>query len=100
FTQIAAAGARAATYPTTNLTADTLYYFRVRAYNAAGNSAYSNVATGITATIPAAPTSLTANVVSSSQINLSWTNNASNADGYLEIGRASGRESPQITPAG
>jgi Fibronectin type III domain len=34
------------------------------------------------ALVPAAPTSLTATAASSSQINLSWTNNATNADSY------------------
>ena len=65
------------------MTASTSYTYRVRAFNAGGNSAYSNVATGITATPPAAPTNLTTTLISSSQINLSWTNTASNADGYL-----------------
>ena len=36
----------------------------------------------IIASIPAAPSSLTATVVSSSQINLSWTNNANNQTGF------------------
>jgi len=54
------------------------YTYRVTAYNSAGsNAATSNAAT----TIPAAPTNLAANCPNStSQINLSWTNN-SNADG-------------------
>jgi Fibronectin type III domain len=60
FTQIASTGANVATFTDTNLTAGTLYYYRVRAYNGAGNSVYSNVASATTAaptSPPAAPTS-------------------------------------------
>src|SRR5206468_1738581 len=100
FTQIATVGASAASYSATNLTADTLYYFQIGSYNATGNSAYSNVATGTTAAIPAAPTSLTVTFVSSSQINLAWTNNASNADGYLVEQSLDGTTFIQIATVG
>ncbi len=43
FTQIASPSANATTYINTGLTRNTLYYYRVRAYNAQGNSGYSNV---------------------------------------------------------
>ena len=57
-----------------------MYYYRVRANNTAGDSAYSNEATGTTPL--AKPTSLTATAVSSSQISLTWTDNSENETGY------------------
>jgi hypothetical protein len=49
FTQIASVGANVSTYSATALTRNTWYYFRVRAFNAGGNSSYSNVAKAKTA---------------------------------------------------
>ncbi|HZP80685.1 MAG TPA: fibronectin type III domain-containing protein [Chthonomonadaceae bacterium] len=65
-----------------NLATDTTYYYRVRATSAArGNSAYSNIASATTLPFPpAAPSDLTATPVSSTQIALTWKNNATNAD--------------------
>ena len=42
FTQITSIGADVTSYIDTGLTPDTTYTYRVRAYNAAGNSGYSN----------------------------------------------------------
>ena len=44
FAQIAQLGAGVTSYANTGLTKNTLYRYRVRAFNAAGNSAYSNTA--------------------------------------------------------
>jgi serine protease AprX len=43
YTQIATVGASVTSYASTGLSASTTYYYRVRAYNASGNSSYSNV---------------------------------------------------------
>lgn len=43
FVRIARVGANVQTYFATRLAANTLYYFRVRAFNAAGQSAYSSI---------------------------------------------------------
>lgn len=83
FTQIAVLGATTS-YADTGLSASKTYYYRVRAYNGYGNSGYSNVANATTQTAPpAAPSGLSATASSSSQINLSWTDNANNASGYI-----------------
>jgi len=74
----------ATSYQDTTVVPSTTYYYRVRAYNAAGYSAYSNVVnyTTTAAALPAAPTNLSGTVVSSSRINLSWTDNASNESSF------------------
>lgn len=48
FTQIATVGANVRTYSSTGLRKNRTYYFRVRAYDASSNSAYSNVASKTT----------------------------------------------------
>ena len=48
FTLIATLGANVTTYTDNGLTAATTYYYRVRAFNASGNSAASNVASATT----------------------------------------------------
>ena len=68
------------TYTRTGLNPTTTYYFRVRAYNSSGNSGYSNEA--IIIICPEAPGSVTASAVSSTQINISWTDNSSNETGF------------------
>ena len=49
FTQIAIVPSNTTTYPSTGLAASTKYYYRIRAYNSAGNSSYSNIASSSTA---------------------------------------------------
>jgi len=67
----------------TGLAANTTYYFRVRAVNGTALSAYTATASATTqAAVPAAPSGPTAVAVSASQINLSWTDNASNETGF------------------
>ena len=73
------------TYSVASLAAETLYYFRVRASNAVGDSANSNTASVTTQSapsVPAAPSGLTANAASASQVNLAWTDNATNETGF------------------
>ncbi len=60
FAQIASLGANTTSYSSISLTASTTYNYRVRAYNAIGNSAYSNTGTAKTlATTTGGGTSLT-----------------------------------------
>ncbi len=76
-------------YSDQNLSATTQYCYRVRAKNGAGESGFSNTVCATTQSppTPSAPTDLSANAVSSSQINLSWNTNATFGDGY-EVERA------------
>jgi hypothetical protein len=78
---IGVVGANVTSVQRTGLVPGTSYSYRVRAYNAAGISAYSNTATATTSA-PAAPTNLAATPVSGTQINLSWVDNATNEAGF------------------
>ncbi|MEN6457924.1 MAG: fibronectin type III domain-containing protein [Thermoguttaceae bacterium] len=79
--------ATATSYTDSAVTAGTTYSYRVRALAGSTASGYSNVASATvpsaTPTTPAAPTNLTATaVVSPGGIQLTWTNNATNATSY------------------
>jgi len=89
YAQIGTAGVGVTSYQDTGLTCETIYYYRVRAYNSAGDSVYSNLASastqacsGNTPNTPAAPSNLQATAVSTSQINLTWIDNSDNEDGF------------------
>jgi Fibronectin type III domain len=92
FTQIATVGPNVTSYSSTGLTANTSYSYRVRAYNAAGPSAYSNTATATTETLVSLvpPSGLAATAVSTSEIDLVWQDNSGNEDGF-QIEQAPGR---------
>jgi hypothetical protein len=79
YADLATTPANATAYNDSNLTDGTVYYYRVAATNPAGDSAFSNEASGTT--LLAAPTSAIATAVSSSQINLTWVNNSATATG-------------------
>jgi tripartite motif-containing protein 71 len=99
FAQIAAVSANVTSYSNTGLTASTSYSYRVRAYNAAGESDYSTPATAVTQAapaLPAAPTNLVATAVSRSQVNLTWTDNSSNETGF-KIERCKGATCTNFT---
>ncbi len=82
YAQIATVGANVTTYNDTGLTASTIYFYRVRATNAGGDSSYSPEASATTlAAVPPTPTGLTASTASTTQINLSWTD-VSGETGY------------------
>jgi YVTN family beta-propeller protein len=65
---------------TEDLNESTTYCYRVTAYNSAGNSEYSNDASATTY-LPA-PSGLTVTAVSSSQVDLSWTDNSLEESGF------------------
>ncbi|MVM30693.1 hypothetical protein GO755_11680 [Spirosoma sp. HMF4905] len=73
FTKIADAPANTTTYEDKNLTDNTQYCYRVRAKNAAGNSAYTDATCATTPLAPpATPTNLAAQVFDYDQIKLTW----------------------------
>ncbi|MGH7453549.1 MAG: fibronectin type III domain-containing protein, partial [bacterium] len=83
YTEIAAVGANVTIYSSTGLEANKQYFYRVRAYNTVGHSAYSNQVNVTTLSDPpAAPSDLTATVESNTQINLAWMDNADNETGF------------------
>jgi len=73
----------AGSYNDTGLTENTPYWYRIYAYNAGGNSGYAGPISATTLLpLPSAPTTLTANAVSSSRIDLQWTDTAYNEAGF------------------
>lgn len=74
FSKVASLPANTTTYEDKNLTDNTPYCYRIRAGNAAGNSAFTEVVCATTPLAPpAAPTDLTAGVSDYDQIQLNWT---------------------------
>ena len=91
FTEVATVGPNVTTYADTTVVSGSTYSYRVRAFNTAGNSMYSNVekVTVATAT-PLAPSNLRATAVTTGpRVNLAWRDNATNESGF-EIYRATG----------
>ena len=83
FSQISIVGENDTIYQDTSLDVNTIYYYRVRAYNSTGNSVYSDIDSSLTQPIiPNAPDNLITTAVSSSQINLKWNDNSVNEDGF------------------
>jgi hypothetical protein len=111
FSQIASVGASVTSYTNSGLSSGKKYYYRVRAYNAYGNSSFTNVASattgssssssGSTLTIPpAAPSSLSASSASSSSIKLTWHDNSTRENGYKIERSTDGKTFSQIATVG
>jgi hypothetical protein len=82
FTEIASIAANTRTYLNDSLSTNRTYHYRVRAYNSAGYSAYTNVAFATLLSPPNAPTNLVATVTGST-IHLDWADNSENEDTFL-----------------
>lgn len=84
--EIAVVGAGITSFQNTGLSAATEYFYRVRAFNPGGHSAFSNPANAATFAdipVPEAPTGLAADAESTSQITINWTDNSSNEEGFI-----------------
>jgi hypothetical protein len=76
-------GANVTTYTDTAVLSKTKYYYRIKAYNAIGDSAYTKVIKVTTAgQLPAAPTNLATGTVTEKSVVLTWTDNATNETGF------------------
>jgi hypothetical protein len=84
FALIATVGANVTKYYNTGLQSGTTYTYRVRAFNAGGDSEHSNEATASTdmATLPVAPSDLVATTVDHQRIDLTWTDNSTDETGF------------------
>jgi hypothetical protein len=104
FSQIATVGANVTTYDDSGLIPFTTYYYRVRAFNGAGSSAYSNTDDATPAPAlqpPAPPSGLTATVASSTSIQLTWSDISNNEDGFsIERSLSSSSGFSQIATVG
>lgn len=86
FAPLTETGANVTTYSNTGLSPSTQYCYKVRAIGGTSNkpkySAFSNTSCATPAPPPAAPSGLSAITVSSTQIDLSWTDNAGDETGF------------------
>lgn len=76
------------------LAPETIYTYRVRAAGPGGPSAYSNTASAVTLSVPAAPGNLVARTEAATRIVLTWTDNSGDETGF-EIQRRTGSGSYQ-----
>ncbi len=72
------------TYADTKVSEDTTYFYRVKAYNSAGHSAFTNVASADVPRLepPNAPSNLAAVAESSGRIKLTWWDNSDNEESF------------------
>ena len=87
---VATLSANLTSWQNTDLPSGTIYYYTVTAFNATGESAVSNESTATTLAVPPlAPTNLVATARSSSRVDLTWIDNATNETG-IRIERRTG----------
>jgi hypothetical protein len=93
-------GPNVTSYADSGLSHSTTYSYRVRAYNSGGDSGYTNESSATTLPPPPSPPSnLAASGVSSSEINLSWTDNSNLEQGF-NIERWNGGSYVQVGAVG
>ena len=99
FSQIASVSSSVTTYHDTSLSPGNTYYYEVQATNAAGNSAFSNVFKAATVIPPAPPINLVATRITTTEVDLRWTNVATNATG-IKILQQLGSNSSRVVVSG
>ena len=85
FNIVATTGADAISYTDNGLSASTTYFYRIVAYNTTGDANPSNTSSATTtgtSQVPQSASNLQATSTSSSSIDLSWTDNSSDEDGF------------------
>ncbi len=82
FTQIGTVNSNITTYSDYGVMTNKTYHYQMRSYNSYGYSTYTPQVSVTIPGLPLGPSSLTATVVSSNQINLVWKDNATNEVGY------------------
>ncbi|TVR50431.1 MAG: hypothetical protein EA425_09905, partial [Puniceicoccaceae bacterium] len=85
FSLLTEVGPGATSHADTTVSPETQYSYRVRAFNAAGDSPWSATDSATTPAAPqppAAPSGLVALPLSTSEIHLDWLDNATDADGF------------------
>jgi len=84
FVQITTVGVNVTGYTNTGLSLDTVYRYRIRAYNDFADSTYTDIVTAKTFGPPAAPSGLSvvATPNSSSKLSLSWTDPGNEETGF------------------
>ncbi len=110
FSEIDLVGANVSNFSDTGLPADSEFCYRVRAYNSAGDSSYTNVDCATTDSDDpppppppdplAAPTDLTATPVGETSIELNWVDNATTEVGFEVQRSTSGIGGPYVSLAG
>ncbi len=86
-TLVGTVGTNITTIDDTDLLPNSPYYYIVRAFNDVGESDDSNIAFAITdggmLTVPVAPSGLSAAAISQSEIQLNWSDNSNNEEGFI-----------------
>jgi titin len=96
---VASVGANVTTYRDAGVAGGTAYAYRVRAFDATRVSGWSNVASVTTpaqATVPAAPSNLSARALSTTSVRLTWADNSTNETGFHVYGSKDGGTTWQL----
>jgi fibronectin type 3 domain-containing protein len=99
YSQIATVGANVTIYHDTSLSPGQTVFYKVAATNAAGTSAFTTPFQATVAIPPAPPTNLQATNITTAEVDLSWTNVATNATGIKILDQV-GNNSPKIVATG